>query len=175
MTDITAALELARKTIERLAVTHREINECGRMEAIRTLEACARYAADDAASLARALLALAAERDAMAVRLTNVNASLVHSLAEHNRRDEEADSAGAEDRRTGILVGRVAGRAEAEESIAAFVDEFMNNEPPTDWRLLPGRIRAGAWRDAFGVCRHCAASVPPDCNCCARCADERGP
>lgn len=26
-----------------------------------------------------------------------------------------------------------------------------------------------------GKCRHCGAVVPADCNCCASCADERGP
>lgn len=28
---------------------------------------------------------------------------------------------------------------------------------------------------AYGTCRHCHCDVPPECNCCTRCADERSP
>lgn len=35
---------------------------------------------------------------------------------------------------------------EVAEQIAVFVGDFMDSEPPGDWRLIPRLIRAGSWR-----------------------------
>ena len=36
-------------------------------------------------------------------------------------------------------------------------------------------LRAAGYLGGGGICRHCHATVAPEHNCCAACADERAP
>lgn len=58
------------------------------------------------------------------------------------------------------------------ERMRAEARRFGAVEVPSEFLL---RLLEAADLRVYGRCRHCRAEVPPDCNCCAPCADERGP
>ena len=67
------------------------------------------------------------------------------------------------------------------ESIGVFVDLDDRNTLAREIRLARGvqtllneRGRAAPTTDG-GTCRYCRKTVPPECNACLACADERGP